>query len=294
MILVVLFISFHVRAEYLFMEGEFQANKRWTQFSQDPRMNIKNLFLQLKKSPTGLKLMKKAKDKAVAQGVGLLDIVKVGNGSLTDTTLTRKFTSGTPEEISYESTSVVFLNKDLNQYDALMDLAHELTHFVFRKDFNPYTKNFTLGEFITSTIEGVGGEVQAFMMECKVHYELFPGKTSRGNCQKVLDEHSGYLSREAAVKRFYQVGGYYESFIKMLKKYGIHGRFPLVTSESASFVSSAYGIPYPVAAFEEYLSVLTKVCENDRRRLGYIQQRSPASANHFKKDFDSRCSAFEL
>ena len=280
-------------ASYLFVEGRFESHKNWLSFSSKEALSVKNLLMQLKKSPTGKVLIQKAKEKAAAQGESLLDVIKAGNGSLTDTTLVRRFSKGDADSIQYQSRSLVYLNRSLTQYDALMDLAHELTHFVFRKDFNPYTKNFTLAQFISSTIEGKGGEVQAFMMECRVHYELFRNKSPRGNCHNVHDEKSGKFSRSLTVRQFYQLGNYYDSFIAMLRKYDIEGEFPLVTDNKASFVSSAYGIPYPVAAFEEYLSVLSKVCANDRKRLGYLQQRSPASASFIRQEFEHRCGDFK-
>ncbi|MAZ47148.1 MAG: hypothetical protein CME65_01210 [Halobacteriovoraceae bacterium] len=289
---VLILFAFKAEATYLFAENKFESNRNWQEFSGDERLNVRNLLVYLKRSSTGAKLIELAKRKAEEQGQSILDIIKAGRGSLTDTTLVRRFTTGNPEDIEYEMKSVVFINENHNQYDALMDLAHELTHFVFREEFNPYTKNFTLAEFIHSTIEGTGGEVQAFMMECKVHFELFPSKTPRGNCQNVVDGETGHLSKHKTVRRFYQVGAYFESFKKMLDRHGIQESFPLVTEENASFVSSAYGIPYPVAAFEEYLTVINKVCENDRKRLGYMQQRSPASASKFQVGYQQRCKGF--
>lgn len=292
-LLIVTLYSSSLFASYLFTDNKFESHKNWQEFSQDERLNVRNLLVYLKRSETGKKLIELAKEKAAEQNQSILDIIKAGRGSLTDTTLVRRFTTGNPDDIEYEMKSVVYLNQGHNQYDALMDLAHELTHFVFREKFNPYTKNFTLAEFIQSTIEGTGGEAHAFMMECKVHYELFPRKTARNNCNHIVDESTGKLSKDKTVRRFYQVGGYFDSFVGMLKKHGVKNLFPFVTQESASFVSSAYGIPYPVAAFEEYLTVLNKVCENDRKRLGYIQKRSPASATQFAKDFEKRCSEFD-
>lgn len=285
-------IMIQAHATYLFADYKFESSKNWQEFSGDERLNVRNLLVYLKRSTTGQKLIDLAKKKASEQNQSILDIIKAGRGSLTDTTLVRRFTTGNPEDIEYEMKSVVFINENHNQYDALMDLAHELTHFVFREEFNPYTKNFTLSEFIHSTIEGTGGEVQAFMMECKVHFELFPNKAPRGNCQNVVDQETGKLSKNQTVKRFYQVGAYFQSFVKMLNRHGIKENFPLVTEENASFVSSAYGIPYPVAAFEEYLTVINKVCENDRKRLGYMQQRSPASASKFQVGYQQRCKGF--
>ncbi len=289
-------LSFHAKAEYLFVEGRYEPHKKWTKFSTNKKFNFKNLFNQLLKSKTGRDLLQLASDKAKKSNQTLYDIVDVGNGSLTDTTLIRKFHPSSPEEITYVSESKVYLNKELNQYDALLDLAHELTHYVYRDGFNPYVRNFSLGEFISNTIEGKGGEVQAFLMECKIHQELFSRhKISRYNCDKIMDPRSGKMSYDLAVKRFYQVGKYYESFSGVLHKHGLEERFQHVNSEKPSFVSSAYGIPYPVAAFEEYLSVLSKVCLNDKKRLGYFKQeqgRSPASIKEFESSYKSRCADF--
>ena len=68
-----------------------------------------------------------------------------------------------------------------------------------------------------------------------------------------------------------------------------------VSSQKENFVSSAYGIPYPVAAFEEYLTVLNKVCENDKRRLNYYKEkgsRLPASVNQVQQSYNTRCKSF--
>ena len=282
-------------AEYLFVESSFNPTKKWITFSSEKKENFKNLFRMLIKSKTGHELVRKANLKAKEYGTTLYGVVEEGEGSLTDTTLIRKFTTGLPDHITYETKSKVFLNKELSQYDALLDLAHELTHFVYRKNFNPYVKNFSLSEFISNTIEGVGGEVQAFMMECKIHNELFPKKQStRYNCQKIINPETGFLSFDLAVKQFYQVGDYFESFSAVLVERGIKDKFPEVSSSKVSFVSSAYGIPYPVAAFEEYLSVLNKVCQNDKKRISYFKNeagRGPASLEKLESSYNSRCNS---
>ena len=295
-VMLTLFITVSAQASYLFSEKVFQPNKRWKEYSEDEKENLKNLFRKLIKSKTGKELIGLAQKKAQISNKKILDVVKAGNGSLTDTTLIRKFSMGRPDQISYESNSVVYINNELTQYDAVLDLAHELTHYVYRTNFNPYEINFTLSEFIKNTIEGRGGEVQAFIMECRVQKELFPGWVdNKFNCKKIRDDNTGEFSFTEATKRFYQVGNYFQSFDNVLKKHGIRSEFDNISQEQASFVSSAYGIPYPVAAFEEYLSVINKVCENDKRRLGYFKStkgRSPASVNQFEQDYLKKCKAY--
>lgn len=293
--MVILFFSQMALGEYLFVEGNSLANKNWTKFSDYPKLNLKNLFQQLAKSKTGKDLIFRANQKAKDRGLTLYDIVEKGHGSLTDTTLIRKFDKSDVTQINYEVNSKVYINKDLGQHDAILDLAHELTHFVFRTQFNPYVKNFSLSDFVKSTIEGQGGEVQAFMMECKVEQELFGAmkKSTRYNCEKIKDNTTGELSFNIAKKRFYQVGQYYESFTSLLEKYQLAKQFPDLSSDKESFISSAYGIPYPVAAFEEYISVLSKACENDKRRLALLKKekgRSPASINDIENSYQVRCT----
>ena len=66
-----------------------------------------------------------------------------------------------------------------------------------------------------------------------------------------------------------------------------------ITKEKINFISSAYGVPYPMAALMEYDLVLEKVCENDKKRLAYMQQgpkrnsasRGPASVSETQEKF---------
>lgn len=279
--------------DYLFVNSNFSPTAKWTDFSKHERMNVRHLIQQLAKSKTGKELLLKAKKKAARNGETLIDIIKIGNGSLTDTTLTRRFSKDSPEHVHYESHSVVFVNKNLNEFDALLDLAHELTHYNYRTDFNPYEVNFSLEEFIKNTIEATGGEVHAFVKECHVLKELFPSKYStKKNCLDLLE--NGKISYKKGIELFYKVGPLYEDFNRLLKMSGLSPQeFPELSQEKISFVSSAYGVPYPIAAFKEYRTVLKKVCENDERRVAYFKNsgRSPASIDltQFVKTYQAKC-----
>jgi hypothetical protein len=287
--------------EYLFIEGKLSTTKKWIEFSSKEKLSLKHLFQNLAKSRTGRELIKSANKQAKSYGKSLYEVVLAGKGSITDTTLIRRFSPNTPDKVTYETRSKVFINRYLNEYDALLDLAHELTHFVHRKGFNPYDKDFSLSDFIVSTIEGNGGEVHAFITECRVLSELFPGKLSkRFNCNKIIDSDTGKISRELAIKRFYSIGPYYSKFKNKLDTHGISEQFPLVSNNEVGFISSAYGMPYPVAAYHEYVTVLSKVCENDKKRIAYMGQssgiqRSIASVDltQVKKEYLDRCSAVD-
>jgi hypothetical protein len=286
-----------VEEKTIHVEGHMKTAGSWMDLTSSEELNFKKLFELLSRSETGEKMIKEAAYKASRSGQTLQDVIKVGESSLTDTTLVRKFSPHSPEHVIYESRSVVYINKSLAWDDALLDLAHELTHYVYREGFNPYSESFNAKDFIKSTIEGNGGEVQAFLTECKVLRELFSRRVqSRSNCQKIEDS-AGQLSYSKAVELFYHVGSYYDGLHSQLQKRDIASSFSDLKSEKINFISSAYGVPYPVAALMEYDLVVSKVCENDKKRLAYMQQsgpkRGPASESEgqtkFLQSYNTRC-----
>lgn len=296
-------MAFGLVEKHIHTEGSMTNGRTWMDYTSSSELNLKKLMELLSRSDTGEKLLKEAQYKASRSGLTLLDVIKVGEGSLTDTTLVRKFSPHSPEHVIYESRSVVYLNRHLAWDDALLDLAHELTHYIYRESFNPYSDSFNAKDFIKGTIEGSGGEVQAFLTECKVLSELF-SKTvqSRSHCLKIQDE-SGALSFTKAVELFYHVGNYFDDFKSQLAKRGMDSSFSNLKSEKINFISSAYGVPYPIAALMEYELVVNKVCENDKKRLAYLQQgprqagqlRAPASASpdhdKFIQSYTNRCAS---
>jgi Zn-dependent peptidase ImmA (M78 family) len=255
-----------------------KQGRTWMDYTSSAEINLKKLFELLSRSATGEKLLQAASFKASRSGQTLSDVVLVGESSLTDTTLVRKFSPQSPEHVVYESRSVVYLSRHLSWDDALLDLAHELTHYVHRESFNPYAADFNPRDFIKSTIEGQGGEVQAFLTECRVLKELFSRNFhNRSHCQSIQVE--GELSQQKATELFYHVGPYFDSFHQQLQKRQIAAAFTHLKPGKINFISSAYGVPYPVAALMEYELVLNKVCENDQKRIAYMQQgpqRQPA------------------
>ncbi|MFZ4712120.1 MAG: hypothetical protein ACOYL6_00275 [Bacteriovoracaceae bacterium] len=259
----------------------------WDKVSKNSEQNVRYLIELLKKSHTGTRLLKEATMKAAQSGETIFDVLKAGEGSLTDTTLVRKFSQFNPHEIAYETKSKVYINRDLSLLDALLDTAHELTHYTYRSAFNPYTYKMTVNDFIASTIEGTGGEVDAFMMECKVLFELFPTQlSSRHNCRKI-QESGGSFSRTLAVQEFYKVGSYLPVFEKELSRFKTKTTDTQVSQDSISFISSAYGAPYPLAAVREYMAVMSKVCENDKKRFAFMEAgtgRTPTSSVEKNED----------
>jgi hypothetical protein len=290
-------VAMALEEKTIHVEGHLSTRGSWTSYSSSEELNLKKLFDLLQRSPSGEKLLREAAAKAGRYGMTLNDVIKIGETSLTDTTLVRKFSPHSPENVIYETRSVVHISRHLAWDDALLDLAHELTHFVYRGGFNPYSESFNAKDFIKGTIEGEGGEVQAFITECRVLRELFSRTIqSRSHCQKIMND-SGEPSYTRAVELFYHVGPYFDNLHKQLKKREIASSFTELKGEKINFVSSAYGVPYPVAALMEFDLVLKKVCENDKKRLAYMQQgpkRGPASSDLSKEKlwetYSARCS----
>lgn len=294
------------RSKVIDVDQDLQFSKSWFQASKSDEDNLKLLLTVLKKSQTGIKILEKAQTKAYEKGETLLDVLRIGDGSLTDTTLVRRFSASDPTKVIYETKSKVYINRHLNLLDASLDLAHELTHFTFREAFNPYVPKFSMKEFIAGTVEGKGGEVDAFLIECKVYYELFPNKNeNRSSCAKIKDAHSGELSREKGIEEFYRIGKHFDEFHKNIERYKLAKMdFPKVNKTDAQFISSAWGVPYPLAAFREYVNIMDRVCKNDSNRLSLLQQkigRQPASDEvntiqatyrTMSEEYNGRCQFF--
>lgn len=284
---------------------DISFNEPWYNKNKSDEENFKRLVNGLKNIPTGRKVIEKATEKAAQQGHTLYDVVATGDGSLTDTTLVRRFSAANPTQVMYETKSRVYLNRHLKTLDALLDFAHELTHYTYREPFNPYDSRFKLKEFIKSTVEGRGGEVDAYIVECRVLQELLPGVGFRGsNCQKVYDQQIGSVSKDLGVQEFYKVGNHFENLKKELGRFAVNEKdLPAASASEAFFISSAWGLPYPVAAVKEYVNIMDRVCKNDLNRISLMENRvnrSPASVDNkdvqdYKtmfEDFRIRCDKF--
>jgi hypothetical protein len=157
-------------------------------------------------------------------------------------------------------------------------LAHELTHFVYRDSFNPYRNNFTQSEFILSTIEGRGGELDAYIIECKVLKDIFPKLfKKRYRCKNIYNFENKTFSRKKGLMEFYSMGKHYKTFQNYIRpsimnESTVYKLFPHLNSDSPTFISSVYGLPYPIAALKEYEMVKTKSCVNDQRRLLVLEK----------------------
>lgn len=273
----------------------------WIKIAETEEECLKELFKVLERSKTGKKIIDLSEKKAASYGKSLSELVFAGEGSLTDTTLVRKFSPSNPDEVVYESRSKVYINRNLTVKNALLDLAHELTHFALREPFNPYQAPFGLKDFITSTVEGKGGEVEAYLIECQVLFEIFQKGAEQTNCHRVVDPASGRVNKNRGVHEFYQLGRFYSAFHNSLRKHSVEpSTFEASSRGGAHFISSAYGLPYPLAAVHEYEAIMERVCQNDNRRLAIMKEnvgRSPSSVEEARfrslaSLHEKRCASF--
>jgi hypothetical protein len=252
-------------------------DRKWSQLSTQELVNKKILLQHLSLSPTGKALIDLAIKKSGTRDK-LIDNIIIGETSLTDKTLTRKFSSNNVFNIHYQYRAKIYINRDLNMFDATLDLAHELVHYIHKDFVNLYDRNMNPFEFIRSTLEDKGGEIQAYMVECKVLSELHQGRfLNSTGCQSIRGKGRAF-SRRKATAYFYHLGNYKGQFLKELKGAKeirqIYQELPNISDHPVKFYSAAYSLPYPLAAVYEYQAVLKQVCENERKRIQYGQLNS--------------------
>ncbi len=152
-------MAWPIKEQVLFTENDpalERTHAKWSKLADTHRESILILLEVLRKSPSAKRVIEQAELKAAKLGKELVDLISGGEHSITDTTLIRHFSVSDPLAVTFETKSRVFLNTDHNIEDALLDLAHELVHFVHKEAFNPYGDHFDFHDFLESTLEGRG------------------------------------------------------------------------------------------------------------------------------------------
>ncbi len=291
---------FQRKQQDIFVESDDHYNKRWISLYKNKEDGLLHLIRLLRRSARGKVLIEQAKKRAAEQGLTLLEVIFPGRSSVTDTTLVRRFKASRPEELTFVVESRVYINQELTVMDAILDLAHELIHYVYRDPFNPYEGKFALKDFIMSTISGRGGEVDAFLVECQVFRDLFPRYIDqKSRCRKIQNE-NGMFSRNKGKQLFFRLGNYFKKFKNRIQGHRLHKKdLPLATDLGEEFISSAYGLPYPLAAVLEYETIMERACENDEKRLAFMDEQvklmeiSRLPATERKSTYNQLLSVFE-
>lgn len=264
----------------LFRDYDYNQST-WTGLAGTTADAVEGLLILLRKSAVGRGLILKARAKALESDRDLKEIVEAGNETVTDTTFVRKSVFEAGEfQTNYIEISRIILNKDLSIEDAVINLAHELTHFIFRHQNNPY-QEIDLKSFISNTIDGIGGEVDATMVECRVIKELFQRRFVEDiACQRIIvdQERSTSTVRSEGLKEFYKVGDYWPQIEQLFRKYNLSmADFPLLSKRQPLYFSGQYGVPYPLAAIKEYQKLVQKICTNEEIRLQKIKEEKKLS-----------------
>lgn len=252
--------------------------------------SVRELIAVLETVPSGMRAVEQARARDPAF---LQSIVPAGN-SVTESTLSRSYSLEDGKE-NFELRNVVYLQKDMSLADAVVDLAHELTHYAHKEFQNPYEEGFERKSFVRAGIEGPGGELDAFAEECEVAWELsarYAGFPEHSLCRNYKDK-DGRFKREEARKDYYAVGAWAKS--DSARELG----YPELSERAPVFRSSYTRSSYPEALSKEFFQTKESACSNNRRKFLLIQAsqqgkgRAPAAlsalANRLKAYDASVC-----
>lgn len=230
----------------------------------------------LMRSSTGRSLVDAAKSLwGVESEKEMTRFLKWGRASRTDAVLIRHFDPATGAE-KREREVTVALRSDQRLQDVVLDLAHELSHAVSKPVWDPYDPTLTAGDYLYSSLEGRGGEIEAVGKECLVAIELSPliKDMDLARCEAYLAE--GKIDSSKILADFYRVGNWYP---RLTARLGAETyRFPMLSAKAPKLFSSTGHSPYPVALYEEFEQINSIACENSRVRLHSLSSRSPASS----------------
>ncbi len=228
--------------------------------------SLPELLELLRTTPTGKALLAKAQ----AKDQKFLTQIYKGRVSFTENTYSRSYSLLDGQEEIHVSETIT-IGDSLAKSDAVVDLAHELTHFAYKQFMSPYHLELTKTEFIHNGIEGRGGELDAFAVECRVAWELqkkylnFPDHSL---CKHYRVGELGF-SRALAKQDYYAVG-------KIVSKSdaSLLQSFPAYSQKLPVFTSSYAHLPYPLALAKEYEDTRRSACENNAKKYKLIASQS--------------------
>lgn len=233
-------------------------------------------------TPTGQALLNQAEKAEVP--------MQIGSVSKTEITATRE-TRGQSEELKFHS-QVLISNSKSAVFQAL-DLAHELTHAVHPKK-NPFDPHLNAEQYIRHGIESDGGEAKAIAQECQVGKELIETQKIKEETVSVIKARCQFAWKSAVdsnawKKSFYQLGSYYQQFMKTVGKMKLVLQVEPMTPLFSSAVTHK---PYPVALLEEYIQITKTICERARSTaLG--RQVASLSTGLGMSGLENRCNTVD-
>jgi hypothetical protein len=222
----------------------------------------------LRSVPEGRNLLAAAEKKDSA----FMGKVSAGPASATETALEGKYVP-LEGKADLQRRSSITIKQGLPLSDAVADLAHELVHFTRRAALDPYQEDFDLGKLVRRGIEGEGGELEAFTLECQVAAALEKAHASFPAHQTGARYRSGgAFQKEKARADYYALGTWLPKAGAALKK-----AFPELTPFEPVFVSGVSAKPYPLSLAEEFRKTRQATCESNRWRYKASAQAGNAS-----------------
>ena len=222
--------------------------------------SFEELSLLLKSTPSGRAIWAEAE----AIDPAILNSLKKGKVSLTESTYARSYSVSEGREV-VNIQHEVSIAEGSSRADAVLDLAHELVHYSRRTLLSPYDPSLRRDQFIRVGIEGAGGEIDAFSMECRVAKEMlerFPEFPTQKLCARYWTA-SGEFDSKKVHQDFYAVGRHYQSVRSALGRGGV---LPDLNNGKVVFRSSYAGVAYPVALSKEFDETIATACRNNARK----------------------------
>ena len=280
-------LALSMAARIILMIAFFSGNTNFAQMNlHRDKWSLVDVFKVLDSTPTGRQVVAEAKEKALSMNKNLSALVVIHRSiSAVSSEFFFKYNQDDPQETITEHFLQIFLNKQLNLQSAALALAHELTHFIGKDFISFYDLTSTMGpiERIVLDIEGKGGEVDAFLVECKLLKELTSELNYDPYCYRVMDQ-NGRIHRRKAVSMFYRVGDYMDNFVKELQQedstLDIASALPHLSNGRLFFLdsSSSGRFPYPVSIYRKYHRVKKIVCQVHLERLQIMNPSSQGRA----------------
>lgn len=247
---------------------------------EDTGVTVLRSIQALGKIPVGRALLQKVEALWGPDQEKWLTRILPGEISRTESVLTRHLDPVTQSETKVREV-FVYLKLEQGLQDALMDLAHELTHATAKPTWDPYQADLTLGEYIWQNLEGDGGEIYAVYHECQAADEMQFQTTRCERYQKL----KGSNRLTQITKDFYKTGEWADGVTRTL---GTDlKRFPFLNNDRPELYSATGGKPYPAALWEEFSVLTSRACENSKRRLQSIT--SDEQLNRTKSFIVQRC-----
>ncbi len=196
--------------------------------------------------------------------------IEWGSVSRTDKVLHRHFNIKTLEETN-ELEVLVTVRKDQSELAQALDLTHELVHALSVQHLDPYNPELTAADYMKTTIEGGGGEVEALIAECQALIEFRQqGFAVDHRCAPYILHQK--VSRSKILSAYYRTGEWKERVQKRLGYFARH--FQYLSSQKPLLYSSTGNTPYPYALLEEFDMLTAEACLNTHKRIENMEGKN--------------------